>query len=101
MSPRGNDGQYSPPGERFALNLPRYRRGVAGGAGKALARKRSEIVIHFKQAPLAIVRDTPVNRRAGGVKMKFRHQDYFKVALSTGYETLRYDCTTVPTRRQH
>jgi glucose-6-phosphate 1-dehydrogenase len=27
-----------------------------------------------------------------GVKMKFRYKDYFKVAPSTGYETLIYDC---------
>jgi len=30
--------------------------------------------------------------RAGGVEMKFSYQYYFKVALSTGYETLLYDC---------
>ena len=30
--------------------------------------------------------------------MKFSYQYYFKVALSTGYETLLYDCMTVPTR---
>ena len=89
--------------------------------GKALVRKRSEIVIQFKQAPLAIFRDTPIHRltpndlilhiqpeegaslrfgakvpgpvlRVGGVEMKFNYQDYFNVALSTGYETLLYDC---------
>jgi glucose-6-phosphate 1-dehydrogenase len=29
---------------------------------------------------------------ASGVEMKFRYKDYFKVAPSTGYETLIYDC---------
>ena len=28
----------------------------------------------------------------GGVAMKFDYQDYFKLAPSTGYETLIYDC---------
>ena len=30
--------------------------------------------------------------RMGGVAMKFDYQDYFKLAPSTGYETLIYDC---------
>jgi glucose-6-phosphate 1-dehydrogenase len=89
--------------------------------GKALAKRRSEIVIQFKQAPLALFRDTPVDRLTrndlvlhiqpeegvtlrfgakvpgpemtmGGVDMKFDYQDYFHVAPRTGYETLIYDC---------
>jgi glucose-6-phosphate 1-dehydrogenase len=89
--------------------------------GKALTKRRSEIVIQFKQAPFALFRDTPVERltqndlvlhiqpeegvtlrfgakipgpemHLGGVEMKFDYQDYFKVAPSTGYETLIYDC---------
>jgi glucose-6-phosphate 1-dehydrogenase len=89
--------------------------------GKALARRRSEIVIRFKQAPFALFRDTPVERltqndlvlhiqpeegvtlrfgakvpgpdmHVGGVEMKFDYQDYFNAAPSTGYETLIYDC---------
>jgi glucose-6-phosphate 1-dehydrogenase len=89
--------------------------------GKALAKRRTEVVIQFKQAPLALFRDTPVERltpndlilhiqpeegvtlrfgakvpgpslHMGGVEMKFDYQDYFKVAPSTGYETLIYDC---------
>jgi glucose-6-phosphate 1-dehydrogenase len=89
--------------------------------GKALAKRRSEIVIQFKQAPLAIFRDTPVERltqndlvlhiqpeegvtlrfgakvpgpemHMGGVEMKFDYEDYFHAAPSTGYETLIYDC---------
>ena len=89
--------------------------------GKALAKRRSEIVIRFKQAPFAMFRDTPVERltqndlvlhiqpeegvtlrfgakvpgpemRVDGVEMKFDYQDYFNAAPSTGYETLIYDC---------
>ncbi|MGN6463362.1 MAG: glucose-6-phosphate dehydrogenase [Pseudolabrys sp.] len=89
--------------------------------GKALAVRRSEIVIRFKQAPFALFRDTPVERLTpndmvlhiqpeegvtlsfgvkkpgrkvaiGGVDMTFDYRDYFDVAPSTGYETLIYDC---------
>jgi glucose-6-phosphate 1-dehydrogenase len=89
--------------------------------GKALAKRRSEIVIRFKQAPFALFRDTPVERltpndlvlhiqpeegvtlrfgakvpgpdvHMSGVEMKFDYQEYFKAAPSTGYETLIYDC---------
>jgi glucose-6-phosphate 1-dehydrogenase len=81
------------------------------------------VVIQFKQAPFALFRDTPVERltpndltlhiqpfegvtlrfdakipgpsvHMGGVAMKFDYQDYFKLAPSTGYETLIYDCMT-------
>ena len=89
--------------------------------GKALAAKRTEIAIKFKQAPFAMFRDTPVDRLSqnflvisteptegialqfntkvpgptiniDGVEMKFRYKDYFKAEPSTGYETLIYDC---------
>lgn len=89
--------------------------------GKALSKRRSEIVIRFKQAPFALFRDTPVERLTpndlvlhiqpeegvtlsfgakrpgpkvivGGVEMRFDYKDYFAVAPSTGYETLIYDC---------
>jgi glucose-6-phosphate 1-dehydrogenase len=89
--------------------------------GKALATRCTGVVIQFKQAPFALFRDTPVERltpndltlhiqpfegvtlrfgakipgpsvRMGGVAMKFDYQDYFKLAPSTGYETLIYDC---------
>jgi glucose-6-phosphate 1-dehydrogenase len=89
--------------------------------GKALAARRSEVVIQFKQAPFALFRDTPVDRltpndmtlqiqpeegmtlrfsakipgpsvRMDGVEMKFNYKDHFKTAPSTGYETLIYDC---------
>ncbi len=88
--------------------------------GKALARRRSEVVIQFKQAPLAIFRDTPIERLApndmvlaiqpeegvwlrfnakvpgpsvhsSGVEMRFDYHDYFDGKPSTGYETLIYD----------
>jgi glucose-6-phosphate 1-dehydrogenase len=89
--------------------------------GKALAARRSEIAIQFKQAPFALFRDTPVERltpndlilqiqpeegmmlrfsakvpgpnvHMDGVEMKFNYQDHFNAAPSTGYETLIYDC---------
>jgi glucose-6-phosphate 1-dehydrogenase len=89
--------------------------------GKALRRKRTEVAIKFKQAPIAMFRDTPVETLAqnflvlgiqpneciglefnakvpgpsiaiGGVGMTFKYEDYFEVAPSTGYETLIYDC---------
>jgi glucose-6-phosphate 1-dehydrogenase len=91
--------------------------------GKALRGKQTEVAIKFKQAPIAMFRDTPVDSLAenflvigiqpneciglefnakvpgpsislGGVSMTFRYDDYFEVAPSTGYETLIYDCMT-------
>ncbi len=88
--------------------------------GKALACRRSEVVIEFKPAPFALFRDTPVERlmpndmilklqpdegvvlrfnakvpgpivREGGVEMRFDYKDYFDAEPSTGYETLIYD----------
>ena len=89
--------------------------------GKALAARRTEIAIRFKNAPLALFRDTPVESLAqnllvlriqpdegaslqfsakvpgpaihtGGVRMDFKYADYFDAAPNTGYETLIYDC---------
>jgi glucose-6-phosphate 1-dehydrogenase len=89
--------------------------------GKALSRRRTEIVIQFKRAPLALFRDTPVewlmpndlilhiqpdegaslrfsakipgpSLRTGAVEMTFNYRDYFRTAPKTGYETLIYDC---------
>jgi glucose-6-phosphate 1-dehydrogenase len=97
-------------------NVPFYLR-----TGKALRSKQTEVAIKFKQAPIAMFRDTPVDRLAenflvigiqpneciglefnaktpgpsiaiGGVSMTFRYEDYFEAAPSTGYETLIYDC---------
>jgi glucose-6-phosphate 1-dehydrogenase len=91
--------------------------------GKALATRRSEIAIQFKQAPFTPFRETPVERltpndlilqiqpeegmtlrfsakipgpnvHMDGVEMKFNYKDHFKSAPSTGYETLIYDCMT-------
>jgi glucose-6-phosphate 1-dehydrogenase len=91
--------------------------------GKALAARRSEIAIQFKQAPFTPFRDTPVEKltpndlilqiqpeegmilrfsakipgpdvHMDGVEMKFNYKDHFKAAPSTGYETLIYDCMT-------
>jgi glucose-6-phosphate 1-dehydrogenase len=89
--------------------------------GKALAARRSEVAVKFKQAPYALFRDTPVEHLAqnflvlriqpdegitlhfnakvpgpaiaiDGVGMTFKYKDYFDAAPSTGYETLIYDC---------
>jgi glucose-6-phosphate 1-dehydrogenase len=89
--------------------------------GKALRAKQSEVAIKFKQAPVAMFRDTPIEHLAqnflvlgiqpneciglefnakvpgpsiaiGGVGMTFKYEDYFDTAPSTGYETLIYDC---------
>ena len=89
--------------------------------GKALAARRSEVVIQFEQAPFALFRDTPVERltpndmtvqiqpeegvnlrfsakipgpsvRMDGVEMRFNYKEHFKAAPNTGYETLIYDC---------
>jgi glucose-6-phosphate 1-dehydrogenase len=89
--------------------------------GKALGARRTDITVQFKQAPLALFRDTPVERlppndltlhiqpdegltlrfgakipgpivRIEGVDMKFKYEDAFPSTPSTGYETLIYDC---------
>jgi glucose-6-phosphate 1-dehydrogenase len=89
--------------------------------GKALRAKQTEVAIKFKQAPVAMFRDMPIERLAenflvigiqpneyiglefnakvpgpaisiGGVGMTFKYEDYFDAAPSTGYETLIYDC---------
>ena len=88
--------------------------------GKRMAVRRTEIAVHFKQAPFAMFRSTPVEgltpnvmvihvqpsegitlnlsakvpgpaMQLGAVAMDFRYADYFKVPSSTGYETLLYD----------
>ncbi|HZS82921.1 MAG TPA: glucose-6-phosphate dehydrogenase [Stellaceae bacterium] len=89
--------------------------------GKALAARKTEIAVKFKQAPFSMFRDTSIERlaqnflvlriqpdegaalqfnakvpgpllRADGVRMDFKYKDYFDAAPSTGYETLIYDC---------
>ncbi len=88
--------------------------------GKRMAVRRTEIAVHFKQAPYAMFRGTSVDEltpnvmvihvqpsegitlnlsakvpgptlRLGGVAMDFRYADYFNTPSSTGYETLLYD----------
>jgi glucose-6-phosphate 1-dehydrogenase len=89
--------------------------------GKALAMKRTEVAIKFREAPFAMFQCTPVEHlaenylvisieptegitlqfnskvpgptiRISGVQMNFRYRDYFEVEPATGYETLIYDC---------
>lgn len=89
--------------------------------GKRLAVRRTEIAIHFKQAPYALFRNTPVEKLTpnimvlhiqpregvtlqfsakqpgpsvdlGAVRMTFDYADFFEDGPSTGYETLIYDC---------
>ena len=89
--------------------------------GKRLAKRDTEIVIQFKQPPQVLFRGTPAENvppnllvlqiqpeeginlcfqakvpgpqvRTGQVDMDFNYEDYFKNTLSTGYETLLYDC---------
>jgi glucose-6-phosphate 1-dehydrogenase len=88
--------------------------------GKALAARDTEIVIQFKDVPLALFRETVVDRlppnrlvvqiqpdegislefvvkrpglvvNAAPVSMDFRYEDHFEVGHQTGYETLLYD----------
>jgi glucose-6-phosphate 1-dehydrogenase len=100
------------------VGVPIYLR-----TGKSLSRQRTQVVIQFKQAPLTLFRDTPVERltpndltlhiqpeecvtlqfgakipgpdmRIGAVKMKFDYRESFHAAPNTGYETLIHDCMT-------
>jgi glucose-6-phosphate 1-dehydrogenase len=89
--------------------------------GKAMAQRKSEIVIQFKRPPLSLFKNTATDSLKpntlilklqpdegatlsfgakipgpkidiGQVKMDFHYKDYFQNAPSTGYETLIYDC---------
>jgi glucose-6-phosphate 1-dehydrogenase len=89
--------------------------------GKALAARKTEVAVKFKQAPHAMFRETPIDRLGqnflvlriqpnegialqfnakvpgptiviDGVRMDFKYKEYFDSAPSTGYETLIYDC---------
>jgi glucose-6-phosphate 1-dehydrogenase len=91
--------------------------------GKALAARDTEIVVQFKDVPLALFRETVVDRlppnllvvqiqpdegislefvvkrpgpvvNTAPVSMDFRYEDHFEVGLQTGYETLLYDVLT-------
>ena len=88
--------------------------------GKRMAVRRTEIAIHFKQAPYAMFRDSPVDKltpnvmvihvqpdegitinlsakkpgtamELGRVALDFKYKDWFQITPSTGYETLIYD----------
>jgi glucose-6-phosphate 1-dehydrogenase len=88
--------------------------------GKRMTTRKTEIVVHFRQAPFALFRETPVDRltpnvmtlhiqptegvslqfsakipgpkvHLGGVTMDMKYSDYFKTGSATGYETLLYD----------
>lgn len=88
--------------------------------GKRLAARKTQIAIHFKQAPGTLFRETAVHTpppnwlllriqpdegialefgakipgpvmKLGDVRMDFRYHDYFGARPNTGYETLIYD----------
>jgi len=91
--------------------------------GKGLKKRRTEILIRFKRAPLALFHEVshaelvpndlilsiqpdegvslrfnakvPGQQfRLGDVNMEFKYGDYFQAEPRTGYETLLYDCMT-------
>ncbi|MDX6805657.1 glucose-6-phosphate dehydrogenase [Terrihabitans rhizophilus] len=91
--------------------------------GKAMGIRRTEIVVKFKQAPVSMFRNLPMEELAENllviriapeegmklhfnakipgpeveiapVGMTFRYKDYFEAVPATGYETLIYDCMT-------
>src|SRR4030095_15301310 len=84
-------------------------------------KRRTEITVQMRQAPLTLFRDTPVERlptndltlhiqpdegatlrfgvkvpgptvRIAGAHLRFSYADVFETRPSTGYETLIYDC---------
>jgi glucose-6-phosphate 1-dehydrogenase len=89
--------------------------------GKRMPKRATEVSIQFKQPPLLLFRDTPVERlrtnrlvihiqpdegislrfgakipgpvmRQGAVEMDFNYVEYFGSTPNTGYERLLYDC---------
>ncbi|MDQ0392794.1 glucose-6-phosphate dehydrogenase [Labrys monachus] len=91
--------------------------------GKHLGARCTEVVVHFRPAPYALFKDTPVDRLApntlvlslqpqqglilglnikvpgtrmvlGGIALDFFYKDAFAAVPSVGYETLIYDCFT-------
>lgn len=89
--------------------------------GKAMAARRTEVAVKFKQVPYSMFRDASVGQlapnflvvriqpdegialqfnakvpgphlRAAAVRMDFKYEDYFEAKPNTGYETLLYDC---------
>jgi glucose-6-phosphate 1-dehydrogenase len=122
VNPRSTTESYA----AFKLALDNWRwAGVPFylRTGKRLAKKRSEVVIQFRQPPLALFRqasmtppepnqliiaiqpDETIKLRmsakvpgpevtASPVEMRFNYEDYFGVETQTGYETLLYDAMT-------
>ena len=97
-------------------DVPFYMR-----TGKHMTGRRTECVVHFRQAPYALFRDTPVDKLARNaltlgiqpvegltltisakhpgptmqlspVELAFKYTDVFKQEPNVGYETLLYDC---------
>jgi glucose-6-phosphate 1-dehydrogenase len=89
--------------------------------GKRLAKRHTEIAIHFKRMPFELFRDAPFHKhqnntlviqiqpvegislsfgakvpgpvlRVGSVEMSFEYSKYFGADAYTGYEVLLYDC---------
>ena len=89
--------------------------------GKRLAKRHTEITIHFKQTPFELFRNAPFHKlhtntlviqiqpvegislsfgakipgavlRVGSVDMSFEYSKYFGAEAYTGYEVLLYDC---------
>jgi len=122
VNPRSSTETYA----AFKLSLDNWRwAGVPFylRTGKRLAAKKSEVVIEFKQPPLALFRqasmrppepnqliiaiqpDETIKLRmsakvpgpdltASPVEMRFNYEDHFGVEQKTGYETLLYDVMT-------
>jgi glucose-6-phosphate 1-dehydrogenase len=89
--------------------------------GKSMTARKTEIAVQFKRAPLALFRETGIDRMRSNVlslciqpcetaslrfsakvpgptmqispvEMTFDYRDHFNAAPHTGYETLIYDC---------
>jgi glucose-6-phosphate 1-dehydrogenase len=89
--------------------------------GKALAARHTQIVVHFRDAPMAVFGDAPAERMVpnmltlsiephehitirmnvktpgvlpnlSGTDMTFRYEDHFPMPSRVGYETLFYAC---------
>jgi glucose-6-phosphate 1-dehydrogenase len=124
--PRVNPQSRTETYAAFKLSLDNWRwAGVPFylRTGKRLRVKRSEVLIEFKQPPLALFRQASMTApepnqlvisiqpeesiklrleakvpgpevTASAVEMRFNYEDYFGVEHQTGYETLLYDAMT-------
>jgi glucose-6-phosphate 1-dehydrogenase len=124
--PRVNSQSTTETYAAFKLSLDNWRwAGVPFylRTGKRLTAKKSEVVIQFKQPPLALFRQASMappepnqliiaiqpeetiklrmsakvpgpEVTASPVEMRFNYEDYFGVERQTGYETLLYDAMT-------